>query len=184
MMWDILKQLQSDITEIRRERKGEKRGRSQIRSISRSKKRRYTKRSSSRGKKRRRIESSSSNSDEAEVQRPYRSEMTTKKCTLKKGGVQNTQKGNPPDNSELQKAENVTDNNNTKVIAYDFNTESGKIDDSVEIYASDNFPSHEENPESCPSGEEQTSVQVNNEMTDTQSLQDKVEGSDISSMTL
>ena len=26
MMWDILKQLQSDITEIRRERKGEKRG--------------------------------------------------------------------------------------------------------------------------------------------------------------
>ena len=28
MMWHILKQLQSDITEIRRERKGEKRGRS------------------------------------------------------------------------------------------------------------------------------------------------------------
>ena len=28
MMWDIIKQLQSDITEIRREHKGEKRGRS------------------------------------------------------------------------------------------------------------------------------------------------------------
>ena len=106
--------------------------------------------------------------------------MTTKKYTLKKGGVQKAQKENPPDNSELQKAENVTDNNNTKIIAYDFNTESGKInDDSVEIYASDNFPSNEENPESCPSGEEQTSVQVNDEMKDTQSLQDKEEGSDI-----
>ena len=70
-------------------------------------------------------------------------------------------KGNSPDNNELQKAENVTDNNNTKVIAYDFNAESGKIyDDSVEIYASNNFPSNEENPESCPSGEEQTFVQV------------------------
>ena len=51
MMWDILKQLQSDIMEIRREH----RGRSPTRSISRSKKRRYRKRSSSRGKKRRRI---------------------------------------------------------------------------------------------------------------------------------
>ena len=43
MMWDILKQLQSDITEIRSERKGEKRGRSPARSISRDKKRRYKK---------------------------------------------------------------------------------------------------------------------------------------------
>ena len=93
--------------------------------------------------------------------------------------MQNAQKRNPPDNSELQKAENVTDNNNTKVIAYDFSRESGKIDDTVEIYASDNFPSNEENPESCPSGEEPTSVQVNDEMTGTQSLQDKEEGSDI-----
>ena len=105
--------------------------------------------------------------------------MTTKKYTFKKGGVHNAQKRNPPDNSELQKAENVTDNNNTKVIAYEFNTESGKIDDSVETYASDNFPSNEENPKSCLSGEEQTSVQVNDEMIDTQSLQDKEEGSDI-----
>ena len=96
--------------------------------------------------------------------------MTTKRYTLKKGGMQNAQKENPPDNSELQKAENVTDNNNTEVIACDFNTESGKInDDSVEIYSSDNFPSNEENPESCPIGEEQTSVQVNDKMTDTQS---------------
>ena len=94
--------------------------------------------------------------------------------------MQNAQKENPPDNSELQKAGNVTDDNNTKITAYNVNTESRKInDDSVEIYASDNFPSNEENPESCPSGEEQTSVQVNNEMTDTQSLQDKEEGSDI-----
>ena len=70
-------------------------------------------------------------------------------------------KGNSPDNNELQKAENVTDNNNTKVIAYDFKAESEKInDDSVEIYASNNFPSNEKNPESCPSGEEQTFVQV------------------------
>ena len=78
-----------------------------------------------------------------------------KKHTSKKGGVQNAQKENPPDDSELQKAGNVRDgNNNTDVIAYDFNTESGKlIDDSLEIYASG-----EENPESCPSGEEQTSV--------------------------
>ena len=82
MMWDILKQLQSDITEIRRERKGEKRGRSPTRSISRDKKQRYKKRSSSRGKKRRRIESSSSNSDEAEAKCPCRSEMTTKKYTF------------------------------------------------------------------------------------------------------
>ena len=106
--------------------------------------------------------------------------MTTRRYTLKKGGVQNAQKENPPDNSELQKAENVTDNNNTKVIAYDFNTERGKLnDDSVEIYASESFPSNEEDPESCPSAEEQTSVQVNDKMTDTQSLQDKEEGSDI-----
>ena len=41
MMWDILKQLQSDITEIRKKRKGEKRGGSSTRSISRGKKRRY-----------------------------------------------------------------------------------------------------------------------------------------------
>ena len=41
MMWDILKQLQSDIMEIRRECKGEKRGRSPTRSISRGKKWRY-----------------------------------------------------------------------------------------------------------------------------------------------
>ena len=35
------------------------------------------------------------------------------------------------------------------------------------------MPSNEENPESCHSGEEQTFVQVNDEMTDTQSLLDK-----------
>ena len=106
--------------------------------------------------------------------------MATKQYTFKKGGVQNAQKENPPDNSELQKAGNVTDTNNTKVTAYDFDTGSGKInDDSVEIYASHNFPSNEENPESCPLGEEQTSVQVNDEMKDTQSLQDKEEGSNI-----
>ena len=41
--------------------------------------------------------------------------------------MQNAQNENPPDNSALLKAENVTDNNNTKVIAYDFNTERGKL---------------------------------------------------------
>ena len=105
--------------------------------------------------------------------------MTTKKYTVKKGGVQNAQNENPPGNRELQKAGELTDN--TKVIAYDINTESGKIinGESVEIYASDNFPSNEDNPESCPSDEERTSVQANDEMTDTRSLQDKEEGSDI-----
>ena len=85
----------------------------------------------------------------------------------------------PPGNREPQKAGELTDN--TKVIAYDINTKSGKIinDESVEIYASDNFPSNEDNPESCPSDEERTSVQANDEMTDTRSLQDKEEGSDI-----
>ena len=44
------------------------------------------------------------------------------------------------------------------IIAYDSNTEIGKInDDSVVLYASDNFLSNKENPESCLSGEEQTS---------------------------
>ena len=81
MMWDILKQLQSDIMEIRREH----RGRSPTRSISRSKKRRYRKRSSTRGKKRRRIESSSSVSDQGDPKRPCTSKMTTKKYTVKKG---------------------------------------------------------------------------------------------------
>ena len=42
--------------------------------------------------------------------------MTTKRYTLKKGGVQNAQKEDPPDNSELQKAENIIDNNNTKLL--------------------------------------------------------------------
>ena len=175
MMWDILKQLQSDIMEIRREH----RGRSPTRSISRSKKRRHRKRSSTRGKKRRRIESSSSISDQGDPKRPCTSKMTTKKYTVKKGGVQNAQNENPPGNRELQKAGELTDN--TKVIAYDINTETGKIinDESVEIYASDNFPSNEDNPESSPSDEERTSVQANDEMTDTRSLQDKEEGSDI-----
>ena len=49
--------------------------------------------------------------------------------------MQNAEKENLPDNSELQRVGNVSDNNNTKVIAYDFNTKSGKInDDSVENY--------------------------------------------------
>ena len=34
--------------------------------------------------------------------------------------MQNAGKENPPANSELQKAGNARDNNNTKVIAYDF----------------------------------------------------------------
>ena len=93
--------------------------------------------------------------------------------------MQNAQNENPPGNRELQKGGELTDN--TKVIAYDINTETGKIinDESVEIYASDNFPSNEDNPESSPSDKERTSVQANDEMTDTRSLQDKEEGSDI-----
>ena len=85
----------------------------------------------------------------------------------------------PRGNRELQKAGELTDY--TKVNAHDINTESGKIinDESVKIYASDNFPLNEDNPESCPSDEERTSVQANDEMADTRSLQDKEEGSDI-----
>ena len=73
----------------------------------------------------RHIESSTS-SDEAEAKRPGRSEMTRKKYASKKGRVQNAQKKNPPENSELHKVGNSRADNNDKVTAYDFNTDSEK----------------------------------------------------------